>query len=189
MSDDRIRTIAITDVETTGLESGKHCVIEVAVVRYDLELMSILGVYSSLIRQGDVMAHGNPAENINGITKAHLMEAPSQDGVWHNVANVGYDSDAFVAHRALFDRSFFPRTIRESRPWACTKYGVTWPAGAYGDSLLPLVNAHRAALSLPSRSQQHRALGDCLLIVDLLEAAKALGADVRTLVHDALDVL
>lgn len=180
---------AIIDCETTGLDPGKHCVIEVAAVIYDLVRMSILETYSSLIYQADVKAHGNPAEHVNGISPALLAGAPSQEVVWGRLWTTVMDVGVFVAHRASFDRSFFPRTVREARPWACTKFGVWWPAGHYADSLLPLVNSHRAQCGMPETTQRHRALGDCLLIVDLFERARDLGFDVRSAIESGVGIM
>lgn len=186
-------TAAIVDLETTGLDPGKHVVIEAAVVTYDLVHMTVLSSYSTLVYQADAVRHGNPAQKINGIDPAWLRTAPTPEQVWPAVANILRGTDVAVAHRAAFDAKFFPRSVRESRPWACTKYGVHWPAGTYGDHLVDLVRDHRLRLRPLEEAYavrgQHRALGDCLLLVELLESAHQLGLDVRRAIAGAIGVL
>lgn len=164
------RVAAIVDVETTGLDPGKHVVIEAAVVLYDLEALTVLTSYSTLVHQRDAVTHGNPARKWNGIDPAWLRGMPSQESAWPRVKDVLARAELVLAHRAVFDRGFFPRELRELRPWSCTKFGVRWPHGPYGGHLVELVRAHELAyLGREEAEQEHRALGDCLLLARLLE--------------------
>jgi DNA polymerase III epsilon subunit-like protein len=110
-----IDTLIITDTETQGLMPSATCqAIEVAVVVWDVATASVRESYASLIR-----SESNAAETINGIAVASLAKAPHASTVWRRVNAILSDLDgpaAFVAHRAEFDRSFYPTELAAKFP-------------------------------------------------------------------------
>lgn len=159
--------VAITDVETTGLDPAQHKCVEVAVVLYDAAKACVLEASSSLIR-----CETNEAEAINRIPVSALQVAPFASDVWPCVAELVSDASAFVAHNAPFDASFYPPALAATRPWIDTKQDLQWPRGAPGDKLVTLALAHDLGVS-----HAHRAMVDCDLIARLLTRVSEMGVD------------
>lgn len=171
-----IRTVAITDTETTGLSPETDRCIEVAVVLWSVEHRTILECFSSLIR-----GEGNAAEAINAIPAAVLPSARDPHDVWDRVACLVDKADVMAAHRAEFDRSFYPANLREAKPWLCTKFDVQWPRAKLGAPLTEAALAHGLGIS-----HAHRALTDCLTIARLLERVAEMGHDVGAMIERGL---
>jgi DNA polymerase III subunit epsilon len=171
-----MNNVLIVDVETTGLDPTSDRVIEVGAVLYDVGHRTIRSSYSSLL-QGD----SNAAEAVNAIPASVLPTAPPPDVVWRYIAALSRDVDCFVAHRASFDRSFFPAELAASKPWACSKFDMQWPRAKLGASLTETALAHGLGLS-----HAHRALTDCLTIARLLERVAEMGCDVGAMLVRAL---
>ncbi len=168
--------ILITDVETGGLDPAKHPVIEVAVVLYDVQTASVIEAFSSLIR-GDT----NEAEAVNRIPVAALWQAPPASEIWARVESLACKGDAFAAHNAPFDASFYPSGLASLKPWIDTKQDLQWPRGAPGDKLVVLALAHDLGVS-----HAHRAMVDCDLIARLLTRARELGTDLAPFLQRGL---
>lgn len=120
-----VRNVLILDTETQGIEPAEHAVIEVGAILYSLEHATALESFSSLIR-----ADKNPAEAVNRIPAAALVDAPPADCVWPLVRDMVERADAFLAHKAEFDRAFVPDPIASLRPWVCTHEDWPWPNGS-----------------------------------------------------------
>ena len=153
-----IRRIAILDVETGGLDPTKDPCVEVAVIVYDLVAAAPISSFSSLIR-----STSNDALHVNRIPIGLLVEAPVAEIVWRRVVAIVEQADAFVAHRADFDRGFTPEPLRSSRPWVCSKYHLEWPDSKPGDGLVHAALAHGVAIATA-----HRAMADCETVSRLL---------------------
>jgi DNA polymerase-3 subunit epsilon len=150
--------ICILDCETTGLdpEQGAVC-IEVAAMAYDTKYGPVES-FASLIRHDS-----NAAEHINRIPVGALVEAPEAARIWERVQEIWETCEAFVAHRAEFDRKFVTpgmKTISshpgiDSAVWICTKVDVDWPGGHRGDHLVHLALAYGLGVA-----SAHRAMTD-----------------------------
>jgi DNA polymerase-3 subunit epsilon len=145
-----IASLVVTDVETSGLSHTTDHVIEVAIVVWDVATASVRESYASLLH-----ADTNDAESINGISVAALAKAPPSSTVWRRVYAILSSIDgpaAFVAHRAEFDRGFYPPELAGKFPWLCSKTDFAWPRCPLGSSCVdmalrhgvPVVSAHRA---------------------------------------------
>lgn len=147
-----LRTVLLIDTETTGLDpaEGATC-IEVACQRLDLELRQPVDGFHSLIH----CEGGNPAEHVNGIPTKLVERAPKADVVWKRVAKMISGSDLIISHRVEFDYMFFPKDLREQKPWCCSKFDIEWPRGKNGDDLLHLAIANGCAVA-----SAHRAMSD-----------------------------
>ncbi len=91
---------ALVDVETTGLRSGQHRVVQVAVITLDPDGRQT-DEYSTLLNPG---CDPGPT-HIHGITAAHLHGAPTFDEVAPRLAGL-LEGRTLVAHNASFDYDF-----------------------------------------------------------------------------------
>ena len=76
------------------------------------------------------------------------------------------EADAYVAHNASFDKTFFATAIGSEdifwiKPWICTKNDFVWPVPLQRNRLQDVC----AAMGVPY-VEAHRALTDCQFIVD-----------------------
>lgn len=161
-----MKTVAIVDVETTGLDRDKDHVIELAYVLWSVEHRTMLECFSSLLAVPTV----NAAEAVNGIPPTALPHSGEEwRDVWLMFADAACRADAIVAHQADFDRAFVERLCgkenRSARPWICSREDVTWPKAAAGTSLIATALAHGVAVVAA-----HRAINDCLTLVRLFES-------------------
>lgn len=166
--------VLLVDTETSGVDSEKDCVIEVAATIYDLDLATPIESYASLIR-----ADGNAAEPINRIPVAALAKAPADVEVWRRVSSMLADAKAILAHRAEFDRSFFPPTLAASRPWVCTHEDWPWPNGS--GTLVHVALAHGLGVATA-----HRAAADVDLMARLLTRCAEMGHDLGAMLARAM---
>lgn len=176
-----MRTIIITDCETTGLDPATCKTIEVAACLYDVEHATPIEWCSWLM-----YAESNEAEAINKIPAALLATLPDGTRAWNRVAEMVELAEqrgpaCYVAHRAEFDRSFYPRALASRLPWACSKFGIEWPRAGLGESCVGLALAHDVPVT-----GAHRALTDVSLLVRVFQRAAELGADVPTMLRRAL---
>lgn len=172
-----MRNVLILDTETQGTDPAEHAVIEVGCILYSLEHATALESFSSLIQ-----ADGNPAEAVNRIPAAALVDAPPADCVWPLVRDMAERAEAFLAHKAEFDRAFVPEPIASLRPWACTKSDFEWPKSTRPNpSLVPLVLEHDLGVAVA-----HRALADADLIARLLTRCHELGHDLQAMLTRAM---
>lgn len=170
-----MKLAALLDTETQGLDPSVHAVIEVGVCLYDLELGCPLESYASLIR-----AESNDAEKHNRIPAAALENANHPIAVWRNVSELAAHADCIVAHRAEFDRSFVPESIRILRPWLCSKTDFDWPGVGRGDHLVHLALAYGLGVS-----SAHRALTDVDHMARILTRVHELGHSLPELFRKA----
>ena len=155
----------IVDTETTGLDPATSEIVEIGAVVYSIEHQSIVRCFSDIVH-----TDANPAEQINRIPAALLVEQPDQvsptNAAWHESLD---EADVIVAHNADFDRGFLASEGwldgYQDIPWLCTKYDFAWPrAGREGEHLIQLAVAHGIGVGMA-----HRAITDCLLIAQLFD--------------------
>lgn len=184
-----MKWILIIDTETTGTDPAKNAVIEIAAVLFDIDSLTYVEAFSSLLP-----AVSNAAEKINGIPEAalrgDLATAEETHGRLEKMAQV---ADVAMAHNAEFDRAFIqvaiggPLLMRDPHtgpelPWACSCEDVEWPAQHKpGMSLVALALAHGLGVA-----GAHRAMDDALLLAKLLTRAAEMGMDIREQVRRAL---
>ena len=157
-------TIAIVDVETTGLDPDRDAMIELAIV-----LMRIDGA-------GDLLDLTPPVSMLEEPPRAIPPEVEALTGITDAmVAGRRFCSialrrllrraDVLVSHHAAFDRAFLTRRLPWLRlPWACTLYDIAWPRfGLEGRAL-----GHLLASAGHFPAQGHRAGGDAWALACLL---------------------
>jgi DNA polymerase-3 subunit epsilon len=175
-----MRNVLILDTETTGIDPAKDHVIEVGAILYSIEHATVLEAFSSLI-----CAESNEAEAINRIPAAALRSSAQHKAyALKSLLLMADRSDAFVAHRAEFDRSFLSplAPFFGERPWICSKYDIQWPKQTRpGSSLVPLALEHDLGVAYA-----HRALTDCDLIARLFTRSRELGSDLDVMLTRAM---
>lgn len=158
----KLERVLCVDVETTGLDREKDKVIEVAGVLVDVSSAEIIAATSCLGH-----AEENPAESVNQIPASLLRRLSFLSSPFEPFVQLAALADAFVAHRASFDRAFFHESIARLAPWVCSKFGIEWRCGRYGDHLVDLALAHGIPVT-----GHHRALDDALLLARVMKRSK-----------------
>jgi len=162
---DKARMICFLDLETTGLNSDKDQIVEIAIKlvsinEIDGQLLGVVDSYESFNDPKIVMDEKNIA--IHGITNEMVL---GQFIDWERVKNIFEKSDIVVAHNARFDRSFMDKyfPLSEEKVWACSVNDIDW-----------------AGLGFSSRSQEllciwhgfyyesHRAMSDVDALIHLV---------------------
>lgn len=162
-------SFAVIDVETTGFDTLRDRIVEVAIVHTDG--IEITSRWSSLVRPGVPIPA--MAQAMHGISDDDVRDAPE---LWELLPAIEdlVAGRTIVAHHATFDRNFL-WTLR--RPWICT---LELARRAY-----PNAPSHRLGrlvdyLGLQPRltsGRLHRALADAeaaaYLLMACLETLKA----------------
>ncbi|WP_374470955.1 3'-5' exonuclease [Phenylobacterium sp.] len=152
------------DVETTGLEPGRHEIIELAMVPFtyglDGQVLSVGEPFHGLREP----SHPIPPEitAITGIDDAAVLgHAIDPDAVSAFVA----PAHLVVAHNAAFDRKFLERFCASftTKAWACSMSQVDWAAEGYEGAKLAYL-AGAAGFFY----ERHRATHDCHAAIELL---------------------
>lgn len=178
-----LSTVLIVDTETTGLLPGTDHVIEVAGILFSLEHRSVIRSFSGVLSH-----HENPAEAINRIPAAIIAHEHTDviGDAWGHVSELIDEAllrgdSAFVAHRAEFDRAFFPSHLAARMPWVCSKFDLEFPRSKVGDSLVQVAVSHDVPVIAA-----HRAMTDCDLIARLLARVADLGCDMQAMFERAM---
>lgn len=175
--------VTIVDLETTGLNREKDSIIEVAAVLFDV-------THAEIIASSSFLIHGesNPAENINGISPDLLSTTPpvySLQSAFGMLELYARHSDAFVAHRATFDRTFLKvNKLNDgviNLPFICTKFGCEWPRGQWADHLTGLALSHGVTVT-----GAHRALDDCLLLARVMQRVEEMTESLSRILYSGL---
>ncbi|MCH9611248.1 MAG: Oligoribonuclease [Chlamydiales bacterium] len=111
--------IIFLDTETTGLDSQRHRVLEIAFKIYDSQKNRIVVSYSAIINQpSEVLALADPQSmEVNGFTDTLVMSGKSERAVSaeiigdFNRAGVDKGNAVFVCQNPSFDRTFFNQLV------------------------------------------------------------------------------
>lgn len=170
-----MRRILILDTETSGLDPAKDQLLEVGLVLWSVEHCTTVASASWLIYGTE-----NPAQAINGIPPAVLVEGRDRGLVVTEIIDVWAESADAIAAHGDFERQWFADL---GRPWIDTCWDIDWPRASSADSrkVHALCLAHGLAVL-----DAHRALPDCQLLARLLERVAELGHDVGRLLERAM---
>jgi DNA polymerase III subunit epsilon len=158
------KTGIMLDVETTGLDTAKDEVIELAMVKFtylpDDRIARITDIYSSFNEPQNPI----PAEitDLTGITDEMVLGHRIDPAA---VAAFASDAVIVIAHNANFDRKFAERywPLFEQKPWACSATEVEWRKHGFDGSRLGYLLAGVGLFH-----HAHRAIDDCRALVEIL---------------------
>ena len=170
--------LLILDTETTGLEPVSAQCIEVGAVLFHVPSRSVLSQVSFLLPTA-----ANPAEHVNGIAaEVTRLSQPWQAGLQHFLALLA-GADAVLAHNAAFDAKWFGlgQLPPIDKPWICSMDDIEWLPQRH---LRPAPSVRDLALAygVPVWAA-HRALTDCIYLVQVLERC----ADLEDLLAAAME--
>jgi DNA polymerase-3 subunit epsilon len=161
--------LLIVDTETSGLDPASGKCLEVGAVLFDVPHRAVLSQLSFLLP-----ASANPARHVNGIDPAVTrLEQPWRQSLQMLAAMVS-GADAVLAHNAAFDRQWFgiePLPAMDL-PWICSMDDIRWPDDRHLKPR-PSVQALALAYGVPVWAA-HRALTDCIYLVQVLERCEQL---------------
>ena len=173
-------SFVVVDVETSGFSPAQgDRVVEISAVRTD-GLGNVEGSFSTLINPGTGVVG---ATFIHGITASMVADAPTFGEIAPNLAELFTDA-IFVAHNALFDENFVAAEAARCgwnlnvMPGLCT-YWLAQHALSK-DSITPNFKLSTIAEAFGVTNKlEHAALGDALVVVDLLPHLFAASGPVR----------
>jgi len=173
------KTGILLDVETTGLDTARDEVIELAMVKFtylpDDRIARIMDVFSSFHEPQNPI----PAEitDLTGITNEMVLGHRIDPEA---VAAFAADARIVIAHNANFDRKFAERywPLFEQKAWACSATEMEWRKHGFDGSRLGYLLAGVGLFH-----QAHRAIDDCHALVEIL------ASDLPKLNRSALAIL
>ena len=162
-----IAKVLILDTETTGLDSSKDRLIELALILVDVDKatglpLQVQEVFDELEDPGRPI----PAEatRVTGITDAMVAGKRLNE---ERVAELMAGVDLVIAHNARFDRGFMENRLPAfaKLPWACSVAEIDWQAQGRGSAKLEFL-AHELGFFYDA----HRAEMDCHALLAVLAA-------------------
>ena len=162
-----IAKVLILDTETTGLDSSKDRLIELALILVDVDKatglpLQVQEVFDELEDPGRPI----PAEatRVTGITDAMVAGKRLNEA---RVAELMAGVDLVFAHNARFDRGFMENRLPAfaKLPWACSVAEIDWQAQGRGSAKLEFL-AHELGFFYDA----HRAEMDCHALLAVLAA-------------------
>ncbi len=170
--------LLIIDTETTGLEPSEHECIELGAILFNVSSRSVLAQQSFLLPVQE-----NHAQVINKIpAEVSRLSQPWKEGLVYFKSLVQV-ADVMVAHNASFDKKWFGKGLLPeiSKPWICTMEDISWPEELQLRAK-PSVRDLALAYGVPVWNA-HRALTDCIYIMEVLRRCK----DLEILLMHALE--
>ncbi|WP_247459248.1 3'-5' exonuclease [Bradyrhizobium sp. 62] len=153
----------IIDLETTGLDTTRNEVLEIAAIKFgyaDDRVSSIIGTVQGFQQPS---APIDPAITaLTGITDA-MVEGHHIDSA--SLEQFVSDTHIIIAHNAAFDRKVAERhwPFFANCHWACSATGIDWKAhGLSGARLAYLLSEYGLF------HDAHRALDDCRAVLEIL---------------------
>ena len=159
--------VVVLDTETTGLDHTKDKIIELALLRVDVDCatgrpVGAVEVFDELEDPG--MAIPKEAVAITGITDADVAGKRLDEA---RIAALMDGTDVVIAHNAGFDRPFCEARLPLFRnfAWACSFADLDWKAQGRGSSKLESL-----AQEIGLFYEAHRAEMDCHALLAVLVA-------------------
>ncbi len=159
--------VVVLDTETTGLDHSRDRIMELALLRVDIDLATglpagSLQVYDQLEDPG--MPIPREVQEITGITRAMVQGKRLDDA---RIASLLDGVDLVIAHNAGFDRPFCEARLPQFRhlKWACSFADIAWKEQGKRSAKLESL-----ALELGWFYDAHRAEMDCHALLAVLTA-------------------
>jgi DNA polymerase-3 subunit epsilon len=155
----------VLDVETTGLDTGRDEVIELAMLKFaysdDDQILGVIDVFQALQEPSSPIA-----PEITALTRITDEMVADQAIDPRAVDHFVTDANIVIAHNASFDRKFAERywPIFVHKPWACSSSGITWKEHGFASAKLEHLLAACGLFY-----DAHRAVDDCHALLALLD--------------------
>lgn len=160
-----IRHVLLLDTETTGLNQGKDKIIELALLRVDVDVASglpigLVQIYDGLEDPGIPISR--EIETLTGISTAMVRNQRLDEA---RIAELLADVDLVIAHNADFDRPFAEARIPQfcNLAWACSLADIDWKEQGRSSARLESLT-----LELGYFYDAHRAEMDCHALLAIL---------------------
>ena len=155
----------VLDVETTGLDTVRDEVIELAMLKFaysaDDEVLGAIDIFQALQEPSSPIA-----PEITALTRITNEMVAGQAIDPRAVDHFATDANIVIAHNASFDRKFAERfwPAFVHKPWACSSSGITWKEHGFASAKLEHLLAASGLFY-----DAHRAADDCFALLTLLE--------------------
>lgn len=157
--------VVVLDTETTGLDHASDKIIELAMLRFDVDSTSGLPVgdvqvYDALEDPG--MPISPQVQAITGISDAMVLGQRLDEA---RISDLLQGVDLVIAHNAGFDRPFCEARLPvfAHLPWGCSFVDIDWKKEGYGSAKLEYL-----ALEKGWFYDAHRAEMDCHALLAVL---------------------
>ena len=160
-----ILRILVLDTETTGLDQSRDKIIELAMLRVDVDTATGLPVGDVVVYDGledPGMLISKEILAITGIS-SEMVQGQRLDEA--RIAAMLADADLVIAHNAGFDRPFCEARIPAfaKLPWGCSFADIDWKKEGFGSAKLEYL-----ALEKGWFYDAHRAEVDCHALLAVL---------------------
>lgn len=177
----------IVDVETTGLDTAQHQLVEVGAVVFDADRGIPIASASRLVR-----ADGNAAAAINRIpedaVRSDTAMPPEALDRFFDALAICDSRPYYVAHNAKFDRQWLPPLDHGGANWICTYEDADWPRLSRGLPAAGTGSLHALALAYDvGIVRAHRAIEDCLTLAAVLSRVHELEGGLKDWLARALE--
>lgn len=174
----------VLDVETTGLDTNRDEVIELAMIKFaysaDDRILGVVDIFQGLQEPSSPIT-----PEITALTRItnEMVAGRAIDPL--AVDRFASEANIILAHNSAFDRKFTERfwPVFVHKPWACSSSGIPWKEHGFASAKLEhllaacglFYDAHRAVddchalLSLLTRDLSHTST---TVLADLLERAR-----------------
>jgi DNA polymerase-3 subunit epsilon len=162
-----VRRVLLLDTETTGLDHARDSIIELAMLRVDVDTATGLPVGEFAVFDG-LEDPGVPISGeiqaITGISSA-MVQGQRLDEV--RIAAMLEDVELVIAHNAGFDRPFCEARLPAfaQLPWGCSFAEIDWKKEGHGSAKLEYLAMEKGWFY-----EAHRAEVDCHALLAVLGA-------------------
>lgn len=161
----KVARVIVLDTETTGLDQSRDKIIELAMLRVNVDTSTGLPtgdveVYDGLEDPG--MSISKEIETITGISNG-MVKGQRLDEA--RIESMLDGADVVIAHNAAFDRPFVEARLPrfEKLAWACSFADIDWKAQGHGSARLEYL-----AMEMGWFFDAHRAEVDCHALLAVL---------------------
>ena len=160
-----ITRVIVLDTETTGLDQSRELIIELALLRVDIDNATGLPVGALQVYDG-LEDPGKPIPpEVVALTGIHDADVRGQKLDAERVAELLSGVDLVIAHNAGFDRPFVEKRFAQFAQlnWACSFADIDWKAQGQGSAKLESL-----ARAMGWFYDAHRAEMDCHALLAVL---------------------
>jgi len=176
------RSGLFVDVETTGLDSSRDEIIELAMVPFTFGMNGLVYEVKRPLRQLSAPSRALTPE-ITQLTGLSSHDLAGREIDLFEVSKVVNRADLIVAHNARFDRPFLERLspVFKDKPWACSMTQIDWRAMGFESTKLEYLGLKSGFFF-----DGHRAVIDCFAGIELLTTTYASTTGLKLMLTNAL---